>query len=549
VCAADPFCCDVAWDDKCAADAASLCGDLCLAEICTHAPVSCNDNNVCTDDHCDPAVGCANTPIDCDDNNACTQDSCGPSDCCEIHGTPGCNDSGCEAVVCAADPFCCDVEWDGTCAAEAASLCDDLCLAGFCTHVLVSCDDNNACTEDSCGPSCCVGHDTPGCDDPGCQQIVCAADPFCCNMAWDDICAAEAANLCGDLCLAASCTHAPLGCDCGTGVDCADQDNDGIRDDACTWYGCSGGACVTMARSTQADIGGFSGACPIDSACDGNDRFHALNCFSNGSTLGTPPYPCEPDAPFALNTDAGGPATCQLDGVCDGNDAFHALNCFENDWFDGSLGYQCACGPQPVHESGPPPRLQQAGLMLAAPDAVHAGAKFDVDVFLADEVEALRGYQLHLGAHGGKSGRLELVDIAIREPNAFLTGRAGLKPMRAGSGPASTNPAGAWSAFNLRTQQMLAGLDDPEGVPAAAGAYLATFTYRVAAEAAGTFTIEVLYDDAGGWTPGGAPRAVPQERTFLFGRYGGLIDVTEAPPVSVTITPASRARTARAARP
>jgi hypothetical protein len=42
---------------------------------------------------------------------------------------------------------------------------------------------------------------------------------------------------------------------------------------------------------------------------------------------------------------------------------------------------------------------------------------------------------------------------------------------------------------------------------------------------------------------------VPQERTFLFGRYGGLIDVTEAAPVSVTVTPASRSRTARAARP
>jgi hypothetical protein len=51
---------------------------------------------------------------------------------------------------------------------------------------------------------CCVEHETPGCEDAACAAIVCAADPFCCNVVWDGICADEAASLCGDLCALAA---------------------------------------------------------------------------------------------------------------------------------------------------------------------------------------------------------------------------------------------------------------------------------------------------------------------------------------------------------
>ncbi|MGE0641800.1 MAG: hypothetical protein AB7G12_14715 [Thermoanaerobaculia bacterium] len=55
------------------------------------------------------------------------------------------------------------------------------------------------------GPSnCCVGSgpgDGPdgsqaGCDDPTCQDTVCAFDPFCCQVEWDDICVNEALVYC-----------------------------------------------------------------------------------------------------------------------------------------------------------------------------------------------------------------------------------------------------------------------------------------------------------------------------------------------------------------
>jgi hypothetical protein len=39
-------------------------------------PGSCDDNNPCTTDTCDPIQGCLYTPISCDDGNACTVDSC-----------------------------------------------------------------------------------------------------------------------------------------------------------------------------------------------------------------------------------------------------------------------------------------------------------------------------------------------------------------------------------------------------------------------------------------------------------------------------------------
>ncbi len=39
-------------------------------------PGSCDDNNPCTTDTCDPVQGCIYTPINCDDGNVCTVDSC-----------------------------------------------------------------------------------------------------------------------------------------------------------------------------------------------------------------------------------------------------------------------------------------------------------------------------------------------------------------------------------------------------------------------------------------------------------------------------------------
>jgi hypothetical protein len=310
-------------------------------------------------------------------------------------------------------------------------------------------------------------------------------------------------------------------------------------------------------------MGSANGACSPDGAADANDRFHALNCFSDQSTTGQSGYPCEANPPLALNVDAGGAfGDCAPDGVCDGNDAFHALNAFSGET-------TCSCpagGPAP---SGPDtvkgalvrsgtPLVDSAEIALVASRrTVRPSELLEVDVVLASPLADLRGYQLHLGTSGGKSGALELVDISIRQPSVFTTSSngAGLIPMRAGLKPAPTKPTGptaqadataptsaataptspiapaaptgptaAWSAFNIATQQMLAGLDGP-GVAAPEDAYLATFTYRASADAAGTFTVELLHDSSD-----------RSHRTFLFPTAAnGGIDIRGEAFVSVHV--------------
>ncbi|MHC4908132.1 MAG: hypothetical protein ACYTF9_00225, partial [Planctomycetota bacterium] len=81
ICAQDPFCCDIEWDTVCVDQANGLC--------------------------CDPPP--------------CPGDGC----CFAANESPGCDDAACCDAVCAADPFCCDTEWDGLCADGAIAVCFD----------------------------------------------------------------------------------------------------------------------------------------------------------------------------------------------------------------------------------------------------------------------------------------------------------------------------------------------------------------------------------------------------------------------------------------
>jgi hypothetical protein len=300
------------------------------------------------------------------------------------------------------------------------------------------------------------------------------------------------------------------GNDCVNIADCADVDQNNIRDDGCVWWSCFVGTCQGT-DVVFADMGGQFGACPPDGAADGNDRFHALNCFSDQNTANQPGYPCEDSPPQAFNVDAGGQfGSCNPDGVCDGNDAFHALNAFA-----GSTPCTCS-GPAPQWD--PETTGRSALTLRARGGAALPGGTVAVDVYLRDGVEDLRGYQLHLGVRGGDQGSLELMDIAV-EP------RPG-QPF---------NGLGAWQAFNVRTAQMVAGLDSA-GVPAEAGAYLATFIYQASKDASGTFTVELLHDDAD-----------TTQRTFLFPTpANGRIEVTAAEAATVSFAQGRRmARTDR----
>jgi len=187
VCAADPFCCETEWDQICANQALASCA-VCIPDPACGVRGSgdcCEANGTpfCDDADCCEAI-CAADPFCCETEwdqicadaaiaecDACKGGPAPPSDCCINNGTPGCNDPACEALICAADPFCCDTAWDQLCADAAIAECD-------------ACQGGPVPASD-----CCVANGTPGCDNRDCESLICAADPFCCDTEWDQICA------------------------------------------------------------------------------------------------------------------------------------------------------------------------------------------------------------------------------------------------------------------------------------------------------------------------------------------------------------------------
>ncbi|NUN15076.1 MAG: hypothetical protein HUU55_15710, partial [Myxococcales bacterium] len=219
VCAADAFCCEVAWDSTCATEVESL--------------------------------GCGDCPAP-------------PGDCCVAGEGAGCTNAACEACVCAADPFCCDVQWDDLCAGAAASNCQGDCACPI-------------------PAGCCEAHDAPGCDNDACEACVCALDPFCCDTAWDGICVGEAQVDCAADCscpVTSDCCTTPgdvPGCgpgntaceDCVCALDpfCCDTAFDQLCVDAANGPDC-GAACGCVASNPCLDFGVSQACCDTICAVD-----------------------------------------------------------------------------------------------------------------------------------------------------------------------------------------------------------------------------------------------------------------------------------------
>ncbi len=209
ICACDSFCCTDMWDDLCAGEgidgrcgAALLCqicdvdpgdGDCCVANGTPGCGVAECETLICASDAfcCDiewdgDCADAANEQCGLCDDDKGDPDDPGGSDCCVANGTPGCEEAECETLICASDPFCCDTAWDGICAGDANEQCD-------------VCDDDKGDPGEPGDGDCCVANGTPGCGEAECETLICASDPFCCDTAWDGICA-DAANEQCDLC-------------------------------------------------------------------------------------------------------------------------------------------------------------------------------------------------------------------------------------------------------------------------------------------------------------------------------------------------------------
>jgi cysteine-rich repeat protein len=212
---------------------------------CEADPSICDDGNACTSDDCADGGQCSHEAVSCDDDNACTLDSCDPA-------------IGCTAV--AADGAWCD---DGN---ECTS--DDGCLGAVCQGAPIEdccatdadCDDDAACTLDSCG------------------EGLCRNEPIDCSVS--EVCYAGFCDVDGE------CSAAPISCD----------DSDFCTDDGCD--GATG--CVHAPAANPPEPVEVSCTDGLDNDCDGTLDVIDSDCFVCGDGMLQPGEECDDgnDNPF-----------------------------------------------------------------------------------------------------------------------------------------------------------------------------------------------------------------------------------------------------------
>jgi hypothetical protein len=208
VCNYNSFCCNVQWDSLCVEHAVEICGRDCGAPPCAHDPCEigvplfgtcdpcvaqvCAADWFCCDVEWDaPCAGLARDICGLDCGRTCAHGLCVTGDSLD----PACDP--CAAQVCAADFFCCDSEWDSVCVDQAEDICGLDCGGG-----------GGTCEHDLCETGVALD---PTCDP--CVAQVCAADSFCCEVEWDSVCVGQAEGICG-----LDCGGGPPPVECGNGA-------------------------------------------------------------------------------------------------------------------------------------------------------------------------------------------------------------------------------------------------------------------------------------------------------------------------------------------
>ncbi|MEM9453983.1 MAG: hypothetical protein AAGF11_07375 [Myxococcota bacterium] len=237
---------------------------------------------------------------DCSDYDT---SNCGnySSGCCAPNGTPGCDDSACTNAVCAADPSCCGATWNQDCADLAFSECPivcDNCGDGMINSPVEVCDGADLMGQDcdaqgfdtgtlGCQPNClafdtsgcinyggdcCGDNGTPGCDNDVCTADICATNPACCSMHWDEGCGDAAFTICPEVCD-----------NCGDGAinspveECDDGIETAACNDNCTLSMCGDGIVNTSAGEQCDDGNGMNGD-GCDDQCMNEVQLNVLLC-------------------------------------------------------------------------------------------------------------------------------------------------------------------------------------------------------------------------------------------------------------------------------
>ncbi|MEO5725644.1 MAG: hypothetical protein ABI134_06955, partial [Byssovorax sp.] len=149
----------------------------CAARVCSLEALDCATDDQCCSGRCDPSYYFCSAPCS-QEGNFCATDL----DCCT--GTT-CNGQICVAEcsrnLCTTSDDCCD---------------KNPCVGGVCRAECVPPATHNPCTPG--GPLEATTIAT------ACVDTICAADPFCCCVAWDDLCvdvAVKQSSSCAGSCL------------------------------------------------------------------------------------------------------------------------------------------------------------------------------------------------------------------------------------------------------------------------------------------------------------------------------------------------------------
>jgi len=317
------------WSGKqegAACDDGSLCtiGTTCTEGLCIGLAVECEDANGCTSNECDPTTGCifppANEGESCDDGNECTlTDTCREGRC--FGTTRDCDDEDvCTDDACDPESGCVNVFNTAPCSDDDACTEFDVCSEGVCIPGdEPNCNDGNICTIDGCdevagcfhlvkNDPCCVGN-TSVCDDGNpCTDDLCNDSGGCDRVNNDAACDDQNACTEADSCVEGACGGAERTC----------VDTNECTDDTCNpATGClfiplngDSYSCTDGFDCTEDDVC-VEGSCQgDDSACVCEPEFHEPAAKLTLLAIGAGGHPGE-----ALDLD-GDPTTCSPETDC-----------------------------------------------------------------------------------------------------------------------------------------------------------------------------------------------------------------------------------------
>jgi len=258
-------------DADCGAENLCVVGKKCVEGQCSGGvEMLCGDDNPCTTDSCDPALGCLQevNNVSCTDSDSCTVgDYCSQGKC--VPGTPASCDDGdpCTNDVCLPGPGCAHEPLAGACDDGNACTSGDHCEGGKCVWTtLTACDDGNDCTDDACDPSqgCVSKLNKKPCDDGNlcttsdyCHLGQCAGgQPLSCddkNPCTDDSCEPKT-----------GCQHTANKKPCSDGNPCTEGDH--CTNGWCTFTkfkDCSDGLMCNGAETCDQMLGCVAGKAPV----------------------------------------------------------------------------------------------------------------------------------------------------------------------------------------------------------------------------------------------------------------------------------------------